>query len=535
MATNDRRSWSGVTERLGSQMDRVRRSVMSRRPAVRWSFALVALVLMTSLIYWTATSLGTVGVRYLLSGRRFSSDDLIKICRNLDRQKIVFRVDVERRVEVAADQYDQAADAIAKLDLGDRAIDEILDESTTSSIFDTPREREARQQRSQNKIIEKLIGKLDGVVSSIVSINRPQPSRWSHADSKHSAFVYIETEGNLPLPYQTVQSIPVILAGYDPELTPASITLVDRRGVRYFDPGNPGIGDKSRNEAREQEIRDEILEKLDWIKGVRVQVKVSAPRSPELPVSGIVSRATPSDGAKPAIAPDKGPSPAENGSSQANSGATQPAIGVNQPLGSLEPHPTRQIASGTGTNAGDADADHGSRDQRPTRELGRILIHVPRSFYLNAANIKTDNREPSREELRIMEERTESQIRAAVSLVTSESELWKLHVFTIPDELSLSRPTILQSSEETRRRVMDWGIVGTIGALVSIVAALGSWIQMARRPIRLSEPTVTTRRYHVDTASEPGPSERVRELVRNNPEAAASVLERWTRQEGRAL
>ena len=256
----------------------------------------IAVVVMTSLVYWAATSLGTVGVRHLLSGRRFSSEDLIKICRSLDKQKIACRVDGERRVEVAADQYDQAADVVAKLDLGDHSIDEILDESATSSIFDTPKEREARQQRSQNMMVEKLIGKLDGVVSSIVSINRPQTSKFSHSSPKHSAFVYIETEGNRPLPYQTVQSIPVILAGYDPELTPASITVMDRRGGRYYDPGNPGIGDKSRNEAREQELSEEILEKLDWIKGVRVQVKVNAPRTaePVLPVANSAKVSRPS-------------------------------------------------------------------------------------------------------------------------------------------------------------------------------------------------------------------------------------------------
>jgi hypothetical protein len=134
-----------------------------------------------------------------------------------------------------------------------------------------------------------------------------------------------------------------------------------------------------------------------------------------------------------------------------------------------------------------------------------------------------------------MEDRTENQIRTAVSLAMPEGESWKVGITTFPDELSLFRPTILESSADARRRVLDWGIVGTVGAIVSIVAAAGSWIQVARRPARLPEPTVTTRRYHVDSASEPGPSERVRELVRNNPEAAASVLQRWTGPGGRAL
>ncbi len=95
--------------------------------------------------------------------------------------------------------------------------------------------------------------------------------------SKPTAFVYIETEGNRQLPYQTVQSIPAILAGYEPELTPGSITVMDRRGNRYLDPGNPALGDNSRNRAREEELIAEILEKLDWIKGVRVQVQGDHP------------------------------------------------------------------------------------------------------------------------------------------------------------------------------------------------------------------------------------------------------------------
>ena len=65
---------------LRVQVDRLRRSVMSRRPAVRWGVAVVAVIGLTSVVYWAATSFRTLGVRYLVSGRRFSSDDLIKVC-----------------------------------------------------------------------------------------------------------------------------------------------------------------------------------------------------------------------------------------------------------------------------------------------------------------------------------------------------------------------------------------------------------------------------------------------------------------------
>ena len=279
MQTIDRLSPSSALARLRAQVDRLWRSVMVRRPAVRWSLAFVAALGLSAAGYWTTTSLSTTGVRYLASQRRFSSDDLIKVCRALDKGRIAYHVDEQRRVEVVADQFDQADALVAELDVGQHSIEEIRGESSVWSIWETPLEREQKKELFREKILERLIGQLDGVVWSLVAIHRPRTSAWLHPTSKPSAFVYIETEGNRPLPYQTVQSIPVILAGYEPELTPGSITVMDRRSRRYLDPGDPTVGDSSRNRAREEELSEEIVEKLDWIKGVRVQVQVIGPRA----------------------------------------------------------------------------------------------------------------------------------------------------------------------------------------------------------------------------------------------------------------
>ena len=158
---------------------------------------------------------------------------------------------------------------------------------------------------------------------------------------------------------------------------------------------------------------------------------------------------------------------------------------------------------------------------------------MPRSFYFGA-DLKTDEREPSRDEFWLMAERTEKQIRTAVALVIPDAGSWKVDVDTIPDQFSLSRPLVPPASADPRHRILEWGIAAGIGVAVLILGAVGSWIHVARRPARLPEPTVKTRRYHVDSASEPGPSERVRELIHRNPEAAASVLQRWVGQGGRA-
>ena len=80
MPTNDRLFFTAALAWLRAQVDRLWRSVMARRPVVRWSIALLLVIGLTSVIYWAATSFSTLGVRYLVSGRRFSSDDLIKVC-----------------------------------------------------------------------------------------------------------------------------------------------------------------------------------------------------------------------------------------------------------------------------------------------------------------------------------------------------------------------------------------------------------------------------------------------------------------------
>ena len=166
---------------------------------------------------------------------------------SLDKQRLSYRVDDSRRVEVVADQYDQAADVVSKLDWvnGPSAISE--KNPYMSSFFDSAGDKENRRQLAREKIIEGLIGQLDGVVWSLVSIDRSPSSKWLRTNAKPTAFVYIETEGNRQLPYQTAQAISGILTGNVRDLTPGSITVMDRHGVRYLDSGNPAIGVASRD------------------------------------------------------------------------------------------------------------------------------------------------------------------------------------------------------------------------------------------------------------------------------------------------
>jgi hypothetical protein len=536
MPTIFRQSPTTALARPRAWVERLRRSALVGRPAFRWGLALAAAVGLVAAGYWTVISFSTNGVRYLASQRRFSADDLTKVCRALEKGRITYRVDEQRRVEVAADQFDQADALVANLDLGQRSIDEIRSESSATNIWETPGEREQKKELSREKILERLIGQLDGVRWSLVSIHRPRSPAWSRATAKPSAFVYIETEGNRKLPHQTVQSIPGILAGYEPELVAGAIRVMDQRGNKYLDPADPMLGEGSRNRAREEQLSEEIIEKLGWIKGVRVQVQVQVTGQPIVPAA--TARAGGGAAANEPGAPKAGVGGRPAGAaSQADSAGSRPTMRVNQPLelaassklATEPPSPSRPASAQE--NASPLSAASAGPAGARSLESGRVLVYVPRSYYFNM-HISTNDREPSGEDLRVMTVRTEKQVRTAVGLVIPESGTWRVDVDTFPDDVSQFRPIAGPSPSDPRRPLPMWGIVGSLAATVSILTAVGSWILLARRPARLPEPAVEGRRYHVGSKAEHGPSERVRELIRSNPEAAASVLQRWAGQEG---
>jgi hypothetical protein len=129
--------------------------------------------------------------------------------------------------------------------------------------------------------------------------------------------------------------------------------------------------------------------------------------------------------------------------------------------------------------------------------------------------------------------RTEEQIRTGIGLIVplTGPSAWKATVDIIQDELPPSGPVSVGETPG-HRPALDWGIAGALGALAASLVALGSWALHALHPSGRGEPALRGLRYDSGTSSAPGPSERVREFVRRNPEAASSVLERWTHQGG---
>ncbi len=503
--------------RLGRWLRQLRSALATLRPPVRWALAVTALLvlLVLALVMMRSLALSSTQSIFLHSGRRYQPGDLAKITRVLDRLRIDYRVDDQRRIAVPSEQIEQAAAGISKVEIGPRLPGEIRDDPSTvaGSWLDTPHDKELREHRRQEQILQSMISDLAGIIDAFVLINRPKP-RGLEPAPKPSAFVRIETEGDRQLPFRTVQSITTYLTGYVPGLSADAITVVDRRGHNYLDAGNPALSALSHNRAREEELSEEILEKLDWIEGVRVSVQLpgTAASNPGTAASNPGTKSVSQARDQAAVGPEIEPQTASS------------EVRINRPM-TLEQEPTaRALASPASSPSGSA--------RQPAAgvpvELGRVWVKIPRSYFLRVSQ-RPGRKEPPYDELQKLIALTEEQIKTGIAHVLSGPTVWETKIDVIRDLVPLEEPAIA-APQSARRFVPDWALAWGVGAGVGaiLLLAIGSWILASRRPTTRHRPAPRTLRFHHAAAVSPGPSERVREFVRRNPESAVSVLERWT-------
>lgn len=492
-----------------------RAALADRSAAARWG--LVALVVGgLSLLGYLASSLILPAERvYLASGRRFQYDDIVKITRALDAQRIEHQVD-DRRLTVPARSAEAAAAVIAKLDVGPRPLDEIRGDASKGSLWESPRDRDEREQRERARVAETLINQLPGVVGSFVTVNRIKQRGALRPTTRPTAFVSLQTEGGRELPFGVIDSITAILTGNEAGLTPEAITILDRDGRKYLDAGNPALSALSTNRAREEDIGRRILERLDWIGGVRVSVQLITP--------------APSPAPAPRAEPETAPAP----TTPAPPPAPGLVVGVNRAM-SLEPDPADEPLEPAPEATDDRSAEPGNEPApAPPRPTGRVWVSIPRSHYYKAS-FQPGRDEPSRDDLRNLVERTETRVRNVVRLVCSETESidWEPSIIDgIDDELPGLPARAIADAARSRRMVKDWATAGAAGAMAAALVALGTWVFGGRRSTRRREPSLGRIRRHKGTAGAPPPTERVLEFVRRNPDSAFGVLNRWTNSGG---
>ncbi|MDG3002512.1 hypothetical protein [Paludisphaera mucosa] len=492
--------------RLRSWLDRARKATAGRSAPVRLGLLAVlagGVAVAACLAAWSIAPAERV---LLASGRSFRQDDLDRVERALRAQNIDYKLD-ERRVSVAGRSADAASAIVAKLDLGPRSLDELRDGAAASSFWETPRDKEERAQRERAKVFESMIDDLPGVESSFVWISRERQRGVLRPATRTTALVRVQAEGGRELPPSTVESITSIVTAAEPGLTRQSFTVMDREGRLYRDAGNPALTALSNNRAREEDLSRRILDKLAWIKDVRVTVKLEDPPAAPQPVAVAVA-VEPAPRREPEVVP----------------APPTMSVGLNRAM---------ELGPDDEAPAAEAPAPAAAPPPAPLRRRGEVWVLVPRSYYYNAGLLPEGGQTSHEDHLALMT-RTKALIRNAVRLVIPEADGvdWApTEIDDLPDELTTDRAPA-DAAGAGRRTAREWAMAGAAGAAAAAIVALGTWVFGGRQPSRRASPGRGDLRYHRGTAGAPAPTERVLEFVRRNPETAFSVLNRWTTQGG---
>ncbi len=378
---------------------------------------------------------------------------------------------------------DQPGSPAALRPAGPAEVDLKTFDSVARKILDAdhlswPGGRDERREQSNERMAERMIADMgDGIESADVRIRRSARAPGSRS-SKVAALVRVTMSDGRRLSTRNIQAIRAILKGNEPDLTPEAITILDKTGWTYSDAGDPRAGTETMARVRESEIEAEIKQKLDWIDGARVSVRLQKNPPPE-----------PATVAEP---------------------ATAPAVVLNGPAEVAEVAPAPPSPP-------------------PAESWGKamILVQVPISHYLRAYRT-LHRREATRDELMPFAAKVDQTIRKAIDFAVPPSEVADVPtIVRIDDAGTAPPPTPLRRGNTSPTRA-GGSRPGWPRRWPRCRRDLPRMLT-ARRP---KVPSAAVPRAHFEVNDDSGPSGRVRDLIRRDPAAAAGVLHRWIGQGG---
>ncbi len=468
---------------------RARRWLAARGAATRIGLLLVALGALGSVGYFASIDdPNELTWAWLFEGHKLSSDDLLAMSDALDSEDIRHVADHPAgRIGVKPTRKAEALAALTKHKVVPRTLDD-LSQDEPGSPLDLPEDRQRREVAARERRLKYQIeGLHNSIQSAHVEILRTRSRPGLNAPWNVGAYVYLQVEGRRRLDdHRVIEGIETFLKGAIPDLNPKAITVVDQNGFNYLSADNPDLKEQLKTHAREETWRVKIAEELQHIQGVGVAVLLETVPIPPPPV----------------------PAP----------GPTEELV---VPNGKVDIGP-------------DPPVEAPAPAVQPTRTKANVWVRVPRSFYfLDFAATRSPNRLPSQEDLEQMKGTTEKLIRDAVGIHIPKDELGVVTIGVIQDDLASPRQLKIPLVDESHRP-WTWAVLSGVVVLTG-VGAVGAMVRLATRR-QPSRPSLSSwRPGYVDDGPSgplPGPSERVRELIRLNPEAAAGVLQRWIGQGG---
>ncbi len=446
---------------------------------------------------------------WLYEGRRFPPDDAARLVRALATKGISAQA-VEGRVEVHPDRLDEALAALEKANLAPRSPEELLEPPPSSGFLPSASDQNERRNRAREKYLEAEIEQIDYGLSATVQLFRTRKRGTLVPEEKVQMTVVLRVEGGRPVTPQVVERIRVKMLHLEPELPDDALTVMDSRGQMYLVAGSSEPAEQAHRRALEAELRGAILEQLDWIPNVRVGVKLEAPPAP-VPVSEIAASPV-----EPSPAPVSEPARATVAVNMPLDAEEAPAV-TSAPAPAVEPE---QVAAETAALPTPAAGDAPARVS--------VVVRVPSDYYLRHYEAIRGEQTPTADDLAVFVTRTEDSIRSAVGLVVPREELARVEVERIfvpgPARPALRTAAPLRLPEVSRPIVAAGAMAGA--AVLALLA--GARWRSSRREVPASESGASrsgSRRVRFDAGTPP--AERVRDLVRRDPAAAAGVLQSW--------
>ncbi|WP_158633757.1 hypothetical protein [Tautonia sociabilis] len=452
-------------------------------------------------------------VEWLDGGRQFAPDEVEAMASALAIKGIAARADDWGRIGVEPARLAEAQKVLEQQGLGRKPLIQELDDPDRPSLLDDSASRADVFLRAEARKVERALDGVPGIGSAVVVL-KPKPGRPAFAFAKPEvagAGVRLRAEPGRTISPMTVERVLNVVTTFT-QLDPEAVTIIDAQGDALLRAGDRGHALSMRAEARARAWEAAIAEELSRVvDGARVEVRLEGP-----PIG------------------DRGAEAPEAGSAAVSQGVV--AVVPNGPM-SLDRPPAAARGAGTvepGAGSSSGPGPGSGEDAIPGR--ANVLVEVPASYYLARHEAFADGEEPGREILDRFVAFTEEYVRSIVAHVIPEESLGRLQVLMLP--LSNDEAGLAEERGPAGRRGWAgpwWAPAAVVGggAALALLAAAGGWLPGFRPAPRAPAEPGAPRPHLMPSLRDddtPGPADRVRELVRRDPSAAAAVLRRWVDQ-----
>ena len=252
----------------------------SMTPGARIAAALMLVAIVVSLAFLFQQS-GTTGDTYLLGGHAFSPGEMPAVqaaiakagLNDFEVEGNLIRIPRGKQAEYVAALADAGALPADAHDIMDQVLRD-------SSPFASSKQRAEQLKIAREQVLAKTISKLSGIEAATVFFDT-RPRRGFHRDELVTAAVHVKPLGSAPLESRHVQAIRSLVASSIAGLRPQMVTVVDANTSKtWAGSDSDGVGSSlddpylTRMQEYEAYYEAEVLKVLSYVPGATASVNV---------------------------------------------------------------------------------------------------------------------------------------------------------------------------------------------------------------------------------------------------------------------